>query len=227
MSYNIPAQSIFDRLPGGATPENADGWADLVTRLINNQTGFQKTTKLTPTDLGSTSENWNKFTLSAFAADLASYPKIEDQADYPRLTSVIESFPQGFSVYFSEVSGDVFLPVGYTGWYPVSEQVFDLLDKSPEKITNRGDMRPVEMTQDSYIYLFNYSIAAPLRQTEHSRSLINDFVKTITDLNVRGLAAVTVSPDGIRIAEKFGMTCSGQMTHMNDIENVYTKRFDL
>ena len=43
--------------------------------------------------------------------------------------------------------------------------------------------------------------------------------------NIGGIAAVTVSPQGKSVAEKFGLTYRGQMTHDGDIEDVYAAYF--
>ncbi len=168
-----------------------------------------------------------QFKIAALAADWLSYTAPADQAEFPRLSSVIEKFPSGFRVYFAKIAGGDFYPVGYTGWYPVSDEVFATLHKKPSDIKHRGFMKPVPESARNNIYLFNYSVAPYLIGTEQSGALIKDFAQTIAETPKKSLSAVTVSEHGASVAKKFGMTHSGQMTHDGDVENVYTRQFDL
>ncbi len=172
------------------------------------------------------SSEWRKFALGIFLADWACYTKPEDRADFARMLSVTAAFPKGFRLYFCALSDGTQLPVGYTGWYPISENIFNVLEKNPAQITHRGFMVPLKETSKdgNYIYLFNYSIVPQLIGSEHSKTLIRDFAASIGATPQKGISAVTVSAHGIKVAEKFGMTCSGQMSHDGDIENVYIKR---
>lgn len=162
---------------------------------------------------------WLAFVKAAFQADHACYSMPADQVDFERLSGVMAAFPQGFRVY---LAGDI--PVGYTGWYPVAEDVFKILHDAPEKITHRGFMKPVPLAPEgNWIYLFNYSVIPALRGTEQSRALVKSYATEIKCLpQVKGMAAVTVSEDGARIAHKFGMTERGIMTHDGAAERVYT-----
>jgi len=136
------------------------------------------------------------FVRDILAADEACYTAPADRADFERLQAAITAFPAGFRLYLSGGK-----PVGYTGWYPVARDIF-------------GD----------YLYLFNYSIIARLHKTAESRAMMQEFARTVRSTSHRGLVAVTVSPDGVRVAEKFGMTYRGDMNHDGVAESVYTLR---
>lgn len=173
---------------------------------------------LTPPPLQS--QAWAEFVQAALLADHACYQQSADRVDPARLSSVISAFPQGFRVYLAEGS-----PVGYTGWYPVEKDVFNVLHDTPEKITHRGFMKPVPLAPEgNWIYLFNYSIIPSLASTAQSRALIKNYAAELKNIDIKGLAAVTVTADGIRIAKKFGLCHRGTMTHDGETEQVYALR---
>lgn len=107
----------------------------------------------------------------------------------------------------------------------MTEDVFNVLHDDPGKVTHRGFMKPAPLSpQGSFIYLFNYSIIPALRGTAHSRTLIKNYASELNAIPSLGLAAVTVSADGARIARKFGLTERGSMTHDGEPEQVYAAR---
>lgn len=170
------------------------------------------------------SEQWRKFALSVFVADWVCYTKPEDKADFPRTLSVVATFPQGFDVYFAETKDGRHLPVGYTGWYPIMKDVYNMMENTPEKLTHRGMMMPLrELSEleDNFIYLFNYSIAEQFIDTKLSMQMMKNYSKTLSETNHIAKSCVTVSPHGIRVAKKFGMHHTGDMTHMGDTEGVF------
>jgi hypothetical protein len=171
-------------------------------------------------------EAWRRFALGIFIADWASYTAPADRGDFARMLSVIAAFPQGFRLYLGEDEQGQRAPVGYTGWYPVSADIFNLLHHTPERVTHRGFMVPLKEQpkpdQDNYLYLFNYSVTPALSGTPQSSALVKDFAASLQDVSYTGLSAVTVSPHGARIAEKFGMSYRGDMTHDGEAEGVYT-----
>jgi hypothetical protein len=165
--------------------------------------------------------------ISMLAADWACYPKPQDQAETPRFLSVTAAFPEGFKLYCLPSNGRL-LPVGYTGWYPIEKSVFEILHNTPEHLTHRGAMKPQPLSRDeNYIYLFNYSVIQSLRRTPVSARLVKLYAAEILGIpRLKGIAAVTVSEDGQRVARKFGMELRGDMTHDGDIEPVYTIKID-
>lgn len=163
----------------------------------------------------------NSFVKNMLTADWACYTAPEDQVDEARLRRVIDTFPQGFRLYMKD--GE---PIGYTGWYPIARDVFDRLHDAPQNLTHRGQIMPLPSLSQGgdYLYLFNYSIVPALHKTPESKTMIRDFARCVLAVPHRGLAAVTVSPDGVRVAEKFGMSYRGDMTHDGVPEGVYALR---
>ncbi len=162
----------------------------------------------------------------AVEADWACYTTEADRAEYDRMKRVITAFPQGFRVYLQTDAAGRDVPVGYTGWYPLPRAVFDRLHDAPQTLTHRGDAAPLtSLSPDGdYLYLFNYSIIPALQKTESSRAMLQTFARAVCATPHRGMAAVTVSPDGARVAERFGLRLRGVMTHDGEPENVYAFR---
>jgi hypothetical protein len=154
-------------------------------------------------------KEWQDFVISAYCADLVSYPKVQDQVDFPRLQYLLSVFPQGFTVWQGERTNGEHYPLGYTGWYYTDEQTFSRVEQS-EPITNRFFLPSSEPTP--YLYLYNYSIHPELTATAFSRTLIQDYVSQIYRQDYAGLFCAAVSPDGIRVAERFGMKQTGTIT---------------
>lgn len=169
------------------------------------------------------SADWRRFALGVFAADLACYTNPADQADFPRMLNVVATFPQGFRLYMAEMANGQQLPIGYTGWYPISENIFDVLYNNPQQLTNRSMMAPLKNFEpnQSKVYLFNYSVAEALIGSPTSAKIVKDFAQSFESFPNSGMAAVTVSDHGKRVAEKFGMFYRGDMTHDGEAEGVY------
>lgn len=169
--------------------------------------------------------DWRRFALGVFLADWACYQNSADRVDFPRLLSVLSTFPQGFKLWLSLLSDGTWTPVGYTGWYPISSFVFEIMKVSPESINHRGYMSPLRelSTDGNFIYIFNYSVIQPLKCTRHSATLIKSLAHDIAQINhLEGVAAVAVSNDGRRIAERFNMRYRGDMEFGGEAEGVYT-----
>ncbi len=154
-------------------------------------------------------EGWRKFVVSAYCADLISYAEPEDRVDFPRLLYLLSLFPQGFTVWWGELKNREHYPVGYTGWYYTDEYTFSQVEQGAV-ITNR--FFPPSREPTPYLYLYNYSIHPGLKSTPFSRTLIKDYVSQIYRENYAGLFCAAVSPDGIRVAEQFGMRETGCIT---------------
>jgi len=171
-------------------------------------------------------EQLQQFINGAYLADQLSYPHGPDQAELDRLSAVIKGFPQGFRLYFSRFSNGAYIPVGYTGWYPIQGDIFNALHDRPETINHRGSMRPIPMPkdEDAFIYLFNYSIIAALHKSPQSGSMIRDLAQTLSTIPRQGMAAVCVSQSGKNVAMKFGMHHTGMMIHDGEQEAVYAMR---
>lgn len=153
-------------------------------------------------------------------ADWVCYQNPVDRLDYPRGLHIVTQFPQGFKVYAVEVEGDQ-LPIGYSGWLPITQTVFETMANTPHKLTHRGQIT-AEMPADSrYFYFFNVSIIEPLHKTPQSRQLLANHAAVLPQLGAKGIAAVTLSEHGIRAVTRFGMEYRGEMTHDGDSEAVY------
>lgn len=169
---------------------------------------------------------WRKFMFGLFLADWSCYDTPADRVDFARLLFVTQMFPAGFRLWTCILEDGIETPVGYTGWYPVSETVFQTLEKRPDSVTHRGFMFPLRETGNSpLLYLFNYSIVPQLRKTPQSKALLETMAKDMTAIHPRGLAAVTVSEDGIRVAKRYGLKHTGDMVFEGEREGVYTCRF--
>lgn len=170
------------------------------------------------------SEKWRKFVLAVFLADLVSYSEPVDQVNFDRLLFIMHAFPQGFRTWWIKHQNGLWWPVGYTGWYPMLETSYELFQKNPEKLKDR--MVVPNLYADggkSYLYLFNYSVAPALKKSSLSKVVVKRFVQDISVQNARGLACVTVSEDGVRIADRLGMTCAGNFVLDGSSEGVYVK----
>ena len=169
------------------------------------------------------SADWRRFAAGVYLADLACYTNPADQADFPRMLSVTAAFPQGFRLYMAQMANGHNLPIGYTGWYPISDNVFDVLHNNPQQFTHRGMITPLKQFEEnkSKLYLFNYSVVEPLIGSDTSSQLVKYFAQSLADFPNAGMAAVTVSENGQRVAKKFGMVYTGDMTHDGEAEGVY------
>ncbi len=156
-------------------------------------------------------KNWRQFVLATFLADLISYPIPEDQVDFDRLAFVMHGFPQGFRLWWVKHPNGQWWPAGYTGWYPMSQNHFALMHHTPEQIHNRL-VAPQESSP--YLYLFNYSVAPNLKKSLVSKRLMHRYAEDIKAIDYRGLACITVSDEGIKVAQRFGMSASDK--------NIYT-----
>jgi hypothetical protein len=171
------------------------------------------------------SEKWRKFVLAAFAADLLSFDKPVDQVNFERLLFVMHAFPEGFRVWWIKCA-DIWLPVGYTGWYPMLETMYVLMETKPDQLKDRMVVpHPSSISHHPYLYLFNFSVAAICKKTKLSNALMKRYIQEITEQHAKGFSCITVSEDGIRVANRLGMACSGHLDLDGSLEGIYLKRF--
>ncbi len=161
--------------------------------------------------------NWRKFVLATFLADLVSYHVPADQVSFDRLLYVMHAFPEGFRTWWMQDAKRVFWPVGYSGWYPMTKDAFTHFCERPNHLESR--MVVPTRQSSSYVYLFNFSVAPQLKNSLASNALMKAFCQDIKALKAKGLACITVSDDGIRVAKRFGMTLSGYVNESQ--EGVY------
>ncbi len=171
------------------------------------------------------SENWQRWVFTVFLADLVSYPVLSDQVNFERLLFVMHRFPQGFRVWFVRGTDGNYWPAGYSGWYPISDSSFESLEKCPQYFLDRLVV-PIEDSyeKDSYLYLFNYSVHSSLKRTALTKQLLLKYSQEIVSRPHKGLCAITVSEEGSRVANRFGMVCTGDISHDSIVEKIYTLR---
>lgn len=165
---------------------------------------------------------WRKFVLAAFFADYASYSQSVDRVSFERLLFVMHTFPEGFRVWWTKLSDGKWWPVGYSGWYPMLGTAFEIFDKTPHKLSDRMVVPCAAERGGVYLYLFNYSVAPQFKGCNLSKMLIKRYVQDIKEQKAAGLACVTVSEDGVRIAKRFGMSHVGDLVVDGCVEGVYT-----
>ncbi len=164
------------------------------------------------------SVNWRKFVLATYLADLKSYSVPVDQVAFDRLAFVMHKYPQGFRTWFIELQDKTWLPVGYTGWYPMLETAYEVCKSHPEQLKDRTF---VPLTESKYVYLFNFSVHPSCKNSSLSRALMERFVEDIEKVKAEGLACITVSSDGERIAKRFRMQKTGSLSIDGSIEGVF------
>jgi len=164
-----------------------------------------------------------RFVNALWAADLGAYPHPADQVDYPRLAWVVSVFPQGFTLWTVEGPDGAPLPVGYTGWYPVTEANLRWLLDRPDELRHRGQLVPLpSVGPTDVLYLFNYSVVGPLRHTALSRALLAELAGQLDAHPGHERAAITVSADGERAAARFGLSPRVEVRVDGSLERVHT-----
>ncbi|PKN49430.1 MAG: hypothetical protein CVU63_02175 [Deltaproteobacteria bacterium HGW-Deltaproteobacteria-20] len=156
-------------------------------------------------------ERWRRHVLAVLVADWACYAPAVERVDLNRLLYVAHVFPQGFRVWWCRSSDGHDLPVGYAAWYPVSAQAFEVLTRHSDELEDRFVPPLRGATPGGAAYVFNYSIIEPLRKTPASRALMQTLARELDDAGQMRLAAIAVSGDGVRIAERFGMSRVGTL----------------
>ena len=168
---------------------------------------------------------FRKLVLATLLADHACYPVPADQVRLDRLLNVMHGFPAGFRLWWAALPGMGWLPVGYTGWFPIAGVTFEILETRAGELQDRSlPVLPSVDPRGSFVYLFNYSLVGALQRTVCSRRLLGALADDIAALPLAGLAAITVSEGGIRVAERFGMRRSGEIVVEGAPDHVYTRR---
>jgi hypothetical protein len=175
------------------------------------------------------SSAWRRFALGIFAADLACYGTPGEQVTFDRLSYVVSRFPQGFRLWWRGTADRGWLPVGYTGWYPVSETTFERLEAGDPALADRLipplTTMPGAAENRPFVYVFNYSADPSSRRSALSKALMQRLDQDLIAARPAGLAAITVSSDGLRIATRFGMKRRAGLDHGAVSESVHAVRF--
>jgi hypothetical protein len=169
--------------------------------------------------------DWRRLVLATFLADWACYPAPVDQASFERLLYVMHVFPAGFRLWWVKSEQLGWLPVGYSAWHPISAETFETLAEKAATLRDRSIIPlPALKPEGNFLYLFNYSIVSALRGTSCSKQLVRRFAEDVHGVAYQGLVAITVSVEGVRVAERFGMKRSGTLVVSGSEEWVYTAR---
>lgn len=137
-----------------------------------------------------------------YLADHATYPP-PLQAKWPRFRSSFLAFPRGFTLWWG---GGI--PVGYTAWHPVAPKALQRLDVQP---TADEPLAPAALGPAPQVYVFNYSLVAPLRKSPFSGMILRTLAAQLAAVQPSRLGAGVVSPEGERVAARFGMRLRGPM----------------
>lgn len=167
------------------------------------------------------SVKWRKIVLATFLADLVSYSEPADQVNFDRLLYVMHQFPTGFRTWCVRLSDQSWWPVGYTGWYPMLETTFEQFENNSSTLKNR---MVVPELSSKYLYLFNFSVAPQFKKSVISSMLLKQYIQDICAQKAQGLACITVSNDGVRVAKSLEMEYSGDISVEGHSESVFTKR---
>lgn len=156
-----------------------------------------------------------------FVADLASYLEPGDQVIFDRLLDAMRIYPRGFRLWGASLDGAGWLPLGYTGVIPIATATFERFERGEASLAGPATVAlPAVEPGGSFLYLFNYSVVPSLRGTAMAARVIKALAEDVRRTPHRGLAALTVSRDGERVAERFGMAARGRGAH----EAVFTSR---
>jgi hypothetical protein len=171
------------------------------------------------------SSSFRRFAAALFCADLACYETAADRVNFERLLFVLQSACAGFRLFALRDGAGALLPVGYTGVYPVDEATFTRLECGDASLADRLIVPlAAPLMHQHFCYLFNYSIIGPLRKSECSRRLLGALAEDLRQASPRGMATITVSNDGRRVAERFGMRQTATLHFAGLSEAVLTVR---
>jgi hypothetical protein len=162
---------------------------------------------ITPGPLGRCGEpRFRALVGATFAADLACYAVPGEQVSFDRLLDAMRAFPRGFRLWGARIAGAAWLPLGYTGVVPIAAETFARLERGEASLAGApiAALAAVE-PGGSFLYLFNYSVVPRLRGTPMAARVVKALADDVARLPHRGLAALTVSRDGERVALRFGM----------------------
>lgn len=178
------------------------------------------------------SRAWRAFTLAILVADWVCYPLLADRVDFVRLMFVLDRFPQGFRLWLMRDEWG-FVPIGYTGWFPIEETVFQRIASGRPPLVDRALVPLRASSPGGYRYLFNYSLAPGLKSyrapsgerlgaaSPIASSMMQRYAQDVQATAPAGLTAITVSGDGSRVAERFGMRATGELEVDGAIEFTY------
>jgi hypothetical protein len=152
------------------------------------------------------------------AADHRCYPRPVDRLSRERAEQLLAAADLRVRLWFDE-AGE---PCGYTAIHTIAAPVLALLEQPPETASDRGFVVPATAGEAAAgVYLFNYSIAPELRRSAASRALIAGLADDLAAMpQSLPVAALCVSAEGVRVAERFGLRDHARIEVGGDLETV-------
>jgi len=152
------------------------------------------------------------------AADHRCYPRVVDRLSRERAELLLAAAELRVRLWFDE-AGE---PCGYTAIHTIAAPVLALLEQPPAIAPDRRFVQPAKAGEAAAgVYLFNYSIAPELRRSEASRALIAGLADDLAAMpRSLPVAALCVSAEGIRVAERFGLRDHARIEVGGDLETV-------
>jgi hypothetical protein len=152
------------------------------------------------------------------AADHRCYPRPVDRLSRERAELLLAAADLRLRIWFDADD----LPCGYTAIHTIAAPVLALLEQPPAIAPDRGFVVPAQAGEAAAgVYLFNYSIAPELRRSAASRALLAGLADDLGAM-AKGLpvAALCVSAEGVRVAERFGLRAHARLEVGGDLETV-------
>jgi hypothetical protein len=147
---------------------------------------------------------------ATFVADLACYAEPGDQVSFDRLLDAMRVYPRGFRLWGARIEGAGWIPLGYTGVIPIAAATFERFERGEASLAGPAiTALPAVEPGGSFLYLFNFSVVPSLRGTAMAARVVKALAEDVRRTPHRGLAALTVSRDGERVVERFGMEARG------------------
>lgn len=219
--------SDWDALPGriAGLVDRARGVA-LTEEIAASFAAIEDDTGLAPGLLGRHGDaRFRGLVGATFVADLACYAEPHDQVRFDRLLDAMRAYPQGFRLWGASIAGAGWLPLGYTGLCPIAAETFLRLEQGQASLAGPPiTALPAVEPGGSFLYVFNFSVVPGLRGTPLAARVVKALADDVRRTPHLGLAALTVSRDGERVVERFGMEPRGRVDGVSAHETVFTCR---
>jgi hypothetical protein len=152
------------------------------------------------------------------AADHRCYQRAVDRLSRERAELLLEATELRVRLWFDEAGA----PCGYTAIHTVPQASLDLLRDPPPSAPDRSFVTPAKAGElAAGVYLFNYSIAPELRRSAASRALLAGLADDLAAMpQSLPVAALCVSAEGVRVAERFGLRDHARIEVGGDLETV-------
>jgi hypothetical protein len=152
------------------------------------------------------------------AADHRCYPRPVDRLSRERAELLIAAADLRVRVWFDADD----LPYGYTAIHTIAAPVLALLEQPPATAPDRSFVTPARAGEmAAALFLLNYSIAPELRRSAASRALLAGLAEDLAAMpQSLPVAALCVSAEGVRVAERFGLRDHARIEVGGDLETV-------